>query len=986
MKQRTKFILAILLFLACSAAYAQENSIRGKVANAEDSTILVGSTVQMINIKDTTKLHYAVADLDGHFLIENLDKAFYKLKITSLGFITFSNFVKVNEEEVNVGTLLLTKDTKLLKDVEISAQVIPVKQRGDTTEYNAIAYKTNPDANAQDLMEKMPGFIVENGTIQAQGENVQRVLVDGKEFFGDDPRAALTNIPADIIDKIEVYDQQSDQAQFSGFDDGETTKTVNIVTKSDMRNGQFGNVYAGYGLDQDRYHAGANVNFFNGDKRLSIIGQSNNINIQNFGTEDLLGVVGGGSRRGRGGRGGGGGGGRRGGGGSGGGGRSIGGGRGGGVSDFLVNSTGGISQTNALGVNFSDEWGENLQISGSYFFNRSDNDSDQYLNQEYFSPSQVYREDNISYSTNTNHRLNMRLEYKIDDKNSISMRPRLTIQQNDGFENIFANTSSEDLLINNSENKYGSDLYGVDFSNNLLFRHRFDKAGRTISLNVSTSYSQDSGDGRLRSNIENYLNQPITFEELNQNSDLLTEGYTLSSNVSYTEPIGERSQMEFSFRNSINKNNSDQETFDYSESADDYNLLNALQSSVFDSKTVTNAIGTSYRYNKDKISFMTRLLLQDRELQNEQSLPLTYDITRSYLNVTPVAMFQYRPSRQRSLRIFYTSNTSTPSVSQLQDVVDRSNPLQLSTGNPNLDQNFNHSVFVRYNSTNVDKSTVFFAMVRASFVQDYVGSSISIAGNRPAVIDGIGLDPGTQLTRPVNLDGYASIRSFVTYGVPLKWMKSNLNGNASIGFTRTPGMINEQINNADNGTYTLGATLSSNISEKVDFTFAYRSSYNTVNNSLQIRGVQDDNFFSQTVRGKLYIMFPKSLVFRTDLANTSFSGLSDSFNQNYWIWNMSLGKKIFKSQRGEITVGMADVLGQNQSIRRNVTANYIEDVQSLVLQRYYMLTFTYKIRNFIKGVQNQGDNGDDERRKRFREQSGFESGGRGSGGGGGRRF
>ena len=968
-----RLLFSILFTSVCLSTYAQDFSLKGKLASSTDSTALVGATVQLFSVKDSTKRYYAISDVDGNFSIDKLARAFYKLKITSVGFKDFSNFVNVSKAETNIGTLLMTEDTKVLKGVEVTGQVIPIKQKGDTTEYNALAFKTNPDANAEDLLEKMPGIIIDNGKVQAQGEDVQKVLVDGKEFFGNDPRAALKNIPAEIIDKIEVFDQKSDQAQFSGFDDGETSKTVNIVTKSDMRNGQFGNVYAGYGLDQDRYHAGGTVNIFNGDRRLSIIGQSNNINIQNFASEDLLGVMSGGGRRGRGG------GGRR-------GGRSFGGGRGGVVSDFLVNSTSGITQTNALGLNYTDSWGEKLEVSGSYFFNRGDNNTEQRINRQFFDPEQIYEEDNLASSVNTNHRFNMRLEYKIDERNSFIMRPRITIQKNDGYEDVLANTSLFDSPLNDTENKFNSSLYGLDLSNNFLFRHRFEKAGRTMSVNLSTSYSKDTGDSELRSFTRDFTEDPTSLEELNQNADLNTDGFTVSSNVSYTEPVGEKGQVELSYRHSVNKNDSNQETLDYSETTGDYTLLNALQSSVFDSRTTVNAIGTSYRYNKDKVSFMTRLSFQDTELENEQSLPYTYDISRSYFNITPMAMFSYRMSRQKDVRIFYRSSTSTPSVSQLQDVVDRSNPLMLSTGNPNLDQNFNHSVFIRYKSTNLDKSSVFFAMVRANFIQDYVGNSTTTAGRESITVDGIVLDPGTQLSRPVNLSGYRNISSFATYGVPLTWMKSNINGNAQIRYSRTPGLINGQLNYSENATYTLGTTLSSNISEKVDFTLSYRASFNTVNNTVQLRGNQNDNYYSQNIRGKLYVMFPKSIVFRTDLANQSFSGLSDSFNQNYWMWNLSLGKKIFKSKRGELTLGVADVLSQNQSIRRNVTVNYVQDVQNLVLQRYYMLTFTYKIRNFIKGKQPDVDSEDRERMKRYmqmRQQGGFD-GGRSGGGGRGR--
>lgn len=957
-------VLTLVCFIISYVALAQDFSLKGRLINTEDSTALVGATVQLINVKDTTKRHITVADLEGFFVVKNLENAFYKLKISSVGIEPFSNFVKVGESEVNVGTLLLKPNDTVLDDVNVTGQVIPVKQKGDTTEYNALAYKTNPDASAQDLLEKMPGFIIDNGTVQAQGEDVQRVLVDGKEFFGNDPRAALQNIPAEMIDKVEVYDQASDQAQFSGFDDGETNKTVNIVTKSDMRNGQFGNVYAGYGLDEDRYHAGGTVNIFDHDRRISIISQSNNINIQNFATEDLLGVVGGGSRRGRTGGGGLGGGGGR---------RSIGGNGGGSVSDFLVNSQGGISQTHAMGINYSDKWGEKLEASGSYFFNRTDNDTNQGIYQDFTTTDRVYEEDNISFSTNVNHRLNMRLVYKLDDRNSIIIRPRITVQQNNGFENTFSNTLTPNAVLN-VENIFGSDLFGLDVSNNFLFRHRFEKAGRTASMNVTTSYSKDSGDSGLRAFSERVSGGSTTLEDLDQMADLITDGLTVTTNLSYTEPIGDKSQLEVSLKHTESKSDSNQETFDYAESDGRYNELNIDQSSVFDNKTISNAVGTSFRAVGKNITFITRLSFQNLSLENDQSLPNTYDIHRTYFNVLPFAMFQYRPTRQKNLRLIYMTNTRTPSVSQLQGVVDKTNTAKWSVGNPALDQTYGHNMIMRYNSTNTSNSSIFFAMVRASITDDYIGRSTYFAQDMPIMVNGVEVDPNVQLTTRENMDGNKSIQSFMTYGRPLTFMKSNLNGNLAYRFTRTPGINDGELNLADNSSYTVGATLSSNISENVDFTFSYRTSFNTVSNSVEARQNANNNYQTQNIRGRLYVMFPGSIVFRTDMANQSNSSQSGSFNQNYWIWNVSLAKKIFKNQRGEIKFGVADVLSQNQSVRRNVSANYIQDMQMLVLQRYYMFTFTYRIRNFIKGGQSNENGGDDERRRRFmqmREQGGF---------------
>ncbi|MEL6561104.1 MAG: carboxypeptidase-like regulatory domain-containing protein, partial [Bacteroidota bacterium] len=292
MKRFAVFSLFIVLWSGWSYSSMAQTaySVKGKLVAKGKSEALAGANVVMTSVKDTSEMKFAVTDVDGNFTVDGLKNAFYKLTISFVGFRDLKKFVRVNKEIVDVATLEMEIDTELLKEVKIEGNTITAVQNGDTIQYNATAFKTNPDANAEDLITKMPGILVDQSGVQAQGEQVQRVLVDGREFFGNDPAVALKSIPAEIIQKIEVFDQLSDQSQFSGFDDGNTTKTLNIITKPEARNGTFGRVYAGYGTD-DLYSAGGNINRFEGDQRISVVGMANNINQQNFVDEDIAGVA-----------------------------------------------------------------------------------------------------------------------------------------------------------------------------------------------------------------------------------------------------------------------------------------------------------------------------------------------------------------------------------------------------------------------------------------------------------------------------------------------------------------------------------------------------------------------------------------------------------------------------------------------------------------------------------------------------------------------
>ena len=783
----------------------------------------------------------------------------------------------------------------------------------------------------------MPGIYRNNGRLQVQGENVGKVLVDGKEFFGNDPNAALKNLPAEVISKIQVFDQASDQSQFTGFDDGNTVKTINIITKDGIGNAQFGKLYAGYGTDE-KYQIGGNTSFFDGDRRISIIGQSNNINIQNFAAEDLLGVVGsegGGSRR-RG-RGGGGRGGNR--------------SRGGGISiiDFLVDQAGGVATTNAFGLNLSDKWGEKFTISGSYFFNNTDNTSQENSLTEFIDNeliSEFYKEENTARSDNFNHRINGVLEYRFNRRTSLIMRPRVTWQKNDGTSNTIAETLFGTNLLNSTTTDYKANLKAVNANNNLLFRHRFETRGRTFSINFSNTYKDNTGNRHLDS--ENILNrQMIIVDTINQMSHLGVNGWQHSARLSYTEPLG-KGMMMFTYTAFLQEDDSDQRTFDFETVNQDYSAFNEDLSSVFSNKYWTHQLGTGYNYRKGRDFFaIARVNAQWSNLKTEEFFPLSNLIKRNYFNLVPFAMLRMNFSKQENLRFMYRSNTQTPTVQQLQNVVDNSNPLQLSIGNPNLDQSFNHRLFLRYTKSNLDRASVFFLMLSGNFTQNYIGNATYLADRDHPIFTDLNIQRGTQLSQPVNLDGYQNFRIFSTYGFPFKAIKTNINLDISASLTKIPGLINDQLNTSDNRSLTLGLTFSSNISENIDFTIASRTGLNRVENSLQNAG--NTNYLSQKTTLKLGWVLPGGIVYRTNILHQFYNGLAADFDQGYFLWNMSLGKKILNNQRGEIAITVFDLLNQNQSIIRNVTDVYIEDLRTNVLQQYFMLKFTYNFKSFNSG-------------------------------------
>jgi outer membrane beta-barrel protein/carboxypeptidase-like protein len=924
-------ILPFFLFLS-SILCAQSFTISGKVVDTETMETLTGAHVSLKHPWDEI-YKTAVTNTNGVFELKDLSKGGYALQITYIGYSNFDTEITVVDKNITLGEIKMSEGVAL-SEVEITAKLPLAEQKGDTTQYNADAYKVMSDASAGELIEKMPGVVIRNGKIQAQGEDVNEILVDGKPFFGNDPQAALKNLPAEVISKIQVYDQTSEQSSFSGFKDGETTKTINIITRPEMRNGQFGKIYGGYGY-KTKYQGGGNTSLFNGDQRISFIGQTNNINEQNFASEDLLGVTGSSGGRGgmRGGRGGG--------------------GRGGGSSrDFLIDQQNGIAATNAFGLNYSDQWGKKMEVTGSYFFNMTDISSKDESNREFINDeivSEYYNETNTADTKNYNHRFNARIRYKIDSLNELSIRPRLSLQKNDGISNTFGQSLFGTELVSQTDNQYSSDLAGIDFSNSINYQRRLNKPGRTVSLDFRQGYNNKMGESKLNS-TNDYFGIDPKIDTINQLADLDIDGWSLSSNFTYTEPLGKQSRLMLTYRYSYDEDNSDKRTYDFSESSQDYSDVNEELSNVFKNKYITHQTGAGYNFNKGRDFFiMARANVQWSTLNSDEIFPQPNQITQNFVNFLPMAMIRYNFERQENLRVFYMGRTQSPSVEQLQNVIDNSNPLQLSIGNPELDQAYTHRVSARYSKTNTDKATVFYFMLNSSFSDEYIGNATYLKETDNPIFDDITLERGAQLTRPVNLKGYKSGNIYSTYGFPISKIKSNFNIDLSGSINKTPGLINDESNISTNKSLGAGISLSSNVSKYVDFTISTRSNYNEATNSIQTGEEENATYLNQDSRIKFNVIFPKGIVFRTNVSHQLYTGLSDGFDDSFFLWSAGIGKKLFKNQRGEITLSVFDILEQNQSITRNVTETYIEDIRSKVLQRYLMLTFAYNFRNYNSG-------------------------------------
>jgi len=659
----------------------------------------------------------------------------------------------------------------------------------------------------------------------------------------------------------------------------------------------------------------------------------NNINQQNFASEDLLGVTSSGGGRG----------GNRGGGNRGGGGNF-----GGGGNNFLVGQSNGISATNSFGINYSDIWGKKLTVSGSYFFNNSNTNNDQESHTQSFvtgSPDQFYDETVTSSSKNYNHRVNFRMEYKIDEKNSIIFTPSISLQKNNSS-NIVDGVSylTPTNLLSTINSITSNSTSGYNSNNNLLFRHAFAKKGRTISLNLSGGINHKDGNNYLNSETVNYKGGVVTSDTVAQFTDQLVNGHTLSASIAYTEPIGKKGQLQINYSPSVTKNKSDQEVFQFDNGTQEYSSFDTAYSNKFDNTTSSQNVNASYRVGDRDNMFSVGATYKYLELNSDQTFPLAVTVNKHFNNVLPNLMWRKKISAKSTINIMYRASTNAPSISQLQNVINNNNPLQLTSGNPDLKQQVSNTLSTRYTYTDTKKMTTFFANLFVQQADNYIANATYTALADSSLGNNIILKERSQLTKPTNLNGYLSLRSFVTYAMPLKFIKSNLNLNGGFTYSKTPGTSNYVNGFSNNYTYNTGLGVTSNISQYVDFNVSYGVSFTNTKNTID--PAKNTNYTTQTAGASLNLLDKKGWFVQNDANFSSYSGLGAGFNQTYVLWNAGIGKKFLKGQAGELKLTVFDILKQNQSITRTVDPSFIEDVRNEVLKQYFMLTFTYKLKNF----------------------------------------
>ncbi|MES1218173.1 MAG: TonB-dependent receptor, partial [Bacteroidota bacterium] len=622
-------LLIFTIFLSnIIQAQRVDGSIKGKLIDTTAKQPISDATVSVTNAKDSSLASFTLSDKQGGFEIKGLDSGSYRLVISHQGYMETKQSFSISRlnKTIDLGNLAIPKEYKTLEGVTITSEA-PIQVKNDTVQFNSSGFKTKPNATVEDLLKKLPGVEVDKeGNVKSQGEQVQKVYVDGKEFFGNDPKLATKNLTADMVESVQVFDDMSDQAKFTKIDDGSRTKTVNIKLKKDRNKGVFGRALAAYG-DQGRYEGNLSINKFKGNQRISLLFNTNNINKQGFSFSDIISSMGG-----FGGFGGGGGGFGGGGGGFGGGGGGFGGGGnvqirggGGGFGGFGGSGSTGIIKSLSTGLNYTDLWANKIKVSGSYFFSNSNTEQKQNTFRQSFFPNDSIA--NLSREThsitkNQNHRFNVRFEYQIDSSNSLLYIPSITLQHSENFNEDTSSTISQTPLkqyraiTGNSTNT--NERNGVNIGNNFLFRHKFQKTGRTITLGWNNTIGNSQSHGLTFSDNEFFRSdgsQVGSFVQ-NQQNKQKTKTNNNAFSTSYTEPIGLNKLLEFNYAYTHNYSESNKQTYNYNSNTAKYDNPNLLLTNNFKNTFQAHRAGINFRVQEKKYNYQFGLGVQRSTLES----------------------------------------------------------------------------------------------------------------------------------------------------------------------------------------------------------------------------------------------------------------------------------------------------------------------------------------------------------------------------------
>lgn len=903
-------------------AQAQANrSISGKLMDQLTEEPVPQANIRVLQQSDSTFVTGKASDNDGTFNIP-IRTGNFIVHISFIGYNDVYENVQVTAAEPNVrlGEVEMTHDNILLSETVVTAKAPEIVVKGDTLEYNADSYNVTESAVVEDLLKKMPGVEVDSeGNITVNGRAITKILVDGEEFFSDDPKVASRNLPAKMVERLQVLERRTEMAQMTGFDDGEEENVINLTVRPGMKEGLFGNAFAGYG-SKDRYEGNAMINYMRNQDQYTFIGGINNTN--NAGFSDLASSMFG-SMGGRGGRG-----------------RMFGG------------SRDGISTSANAGGNFSKQFAPNLKLGGNIRYGYTDNEvrSDVFTQNILSAGNTLEEENNLANNRSQNFNMDFRLEWEPDSLTTIIFRPNASVYNNTRGETGEYHTRREQTgdTINLGDSDYFSEGNGNNIGGNLDISRQLGAEGRVISAQLRASRGESENTGSSVSNTFYYGTRP---------DDIIDQRFTNISNntswqgfISYVEPIGRNNFLQLAYQYRQNVSDSDRDTRSLDDQGN-YTVLDSAYSRRLENHFSNQEVELNFRSVRENYDYTVGFSVQPSSSRSKTFIGADqiHDTEQNVVNYAPMAQFNYHWSRTQNLRVRYYGNTDQPSVTQLSPVVDVSDPLNIRYGNPDLKPSFRHRFNIRYRTSNPEKASSFSAYANMDYLtNDIVSSTFT------------DLTTGRRETTYENVAGNWNANGRIMFNVPLKNIKFSVFSMSFVSYNRSNGF---------SGFYTQGSdvpTIEKNLNQRVNLSevlgLNYRSdlfdlslrgnvNFNNVTNSLE--GQQNQQYFNYGGSATTSISLPWDMTIESDINYATNSGYADGYEQNEWLWNASIEKQLFKQKNGTIRFKIYDILQQRSNISRNVTSNYIRDTTTNTLTSYFMVHFVYRFNIFSGGASSE---------------------------------
>jgi hypothetical protein len=898
--------------------------VKGVVLDSATGKPIDRAVVALIveaNKSDTT---FTLTDEKGEFVFETAPATNFSVRASNIGYKSSGKFRRIygSEKKIDLGKITLVNQSIILDEIKIQALPIAVKE--DTIEYRADAFKVKENGVVEDLLKKLPGVQVDkNGNVKAQGKAITKVKVNGKDFFGGDPRTATKELPANIVDKVQIVDDYGDQAAVSGIKDGDPEKVMNIQLKKNKNTGYFGRLTAGVG-DKERYQASVTGNYFKEKQQISFFINSNNTSQSPFG---------GGSNKGAGAMS-----------------QNVAGAMGSqlntpGNADMLLQSgsgSDGITTSSTFGVNYRDDWGKKITVYGSYTYNRRSNSGYKISSQQnVFSTGTFFNNQNNNFqNSGDNHRFFLNLEYNIDSFNYLKISPAFSSSSNYGNSETIFDFST--LNAKTSEGNYNTITRSdnPNFSGTLLFNHRFRKRGRNFSLNINAGSSENYSDQDSR----NYtiLYNPAGTNDLMLFNTQQNDNFNYGIRATYTEPISKTRFVDIALSHNLSKANNNKEVYNI-DLPTGIRVFNPGLSNEYENNFLSDRANVSVRTTQKKYNYTLGFSVQPVNLRGVSVTKDSAYRPIKKINVFPVARVSYNFSKTQSLSANYRGDAQQPGFSQLQDIVDSSNLQYRTRGNPNLKPSINQSVNIFYNNFNFTSGRTLFTSLTFNTIQNQIINNTSRVGTS-----------GAQITTPENVNGYYNISGFYNFSKPYMKRRYVLSLNGLLNYNHNINMADNQKNIGKNWVVGQGFTFEFN-KDWVELSAGANYNLNSItytNAGSGTSSLQNDQYSSWSLNNNATVTFPKNWILKYDFEYTANKGLTGAVGKNLAIINASFEKQFLKNNNGIFRLQAFDLLNQGSNISRSVNYISIIDSRSNRLARYFMLTFTYRLQKFA-GRQSQ---------------------------------